>query len=613
MGMDLAVLLAGALWIAAAQADPAAPPDLPFELGGGDSAFHAWGSGRLERFYVPEFLPACFERTLALEKFDPRRELKWVFTGSHAGITVTLQADRISLQRRYYDSFAFNRIQNKFGRHPEHLLEPKEARRDAPPRSVTVRMDHRMRFTLLADGQEVLSEEFLHDLHRHQLQLGGKEGTVGGRVKGPDPRPAAVEIDASRRHQEMIGFGGIATPTAYALLSPEGKRRWWELVCEYNLLIQREYPNGRRLAPAMDNWDRLADATPHYYGDNFPNGEISDFDYLRTIRRLGGQVWFEFWDLPPWAGEDAEKYAEAVVHYCRTSRDRAGAPPDVVGIQNEVKQSAERWHRMTLALRRALDRAGFKEVRIHMSDDSTLKGGIGRARAFAQSKEAWDAVDYSASHMYDYQGCFTDPDRFDAMLLEWKQAAAGKPFLSTELCINHGKYQLPSYRAALAMGQLYHKNLVLADASAICYCWTLLNVEQPSYGATRSLCVPDAEGGFLPAPSSHQLRVFGAYSRRIRRGMSRVEARSEDGDLLVSAYAGGDGARTVVALNRGAAPRRLRVLWPGGRFTELERTGPCHPNTAGAAPAAEVTVEGGSIVTLTNVPLGKVPDATERK
>ncbi len=69
------------------------------------------------------------------------------------------------------------------------------------------------------------------------------------------------------------------------------RRRWWELVCEYNLLIQREYPNGRRLNPDMGNWDRLSDATRHFYGDNFPNGEISDFDYLRTIRRLGGQVW----------------------------------------------------------------------------------------------------------------------------------------------------------------------------------------------------------------------------------------------------------------------------------------------------------------------------------
>ena len=589
------------LLAAAAQGDPL---DLPFELGKGDSAYHAWGSGRLERSYAPEFLPPCFERTLELDSFDAARELKWVFTGPRAGITLTLRPDRVTLQRRHYDSFAFNRIQGKDGRHPEWAPDAREARLEAPPRAVTVRMDHRLRFTVLVDGRETLFEGFLDDLHRHQLQLGGKEGVVRGRLKGPAALPGAVRVDPSRRGQEMIGFGGIAIPTAYALLSPEGKRRWWDLLLEYNLLIQREYPIGVRLNPAMDNWDRPADATPHYYADNFPNGEISDFDYLRELRRLGGQVWFEFWGLPPWAGADAGKYAEAMVRYCRVSKERAGAPPEIVGIQNEVTQKPEQWHAMTLALRRALDGAGFRDVRIHMSDDPTLKGGIGRARAFARSKEAWDAVDYSASHMYDYQNCFDDPDRFDATIREWKEASGGKPFLSTELCINHGKYQLPSYRMALTMGQLYHKNLVLAEASAVCYCWTLLNVEQPSYGATRSLCVPDPEAGFLPAASSHQLRVFGAWSRRIRRGMRRVEALAEEGDLLVSAFEGDGGRRTLVALNRGSLPRRLRVLWPGGPFTEMERTGPYHANAMEPA-AAETLVEGGTIVTLTNVPLGK--------
>jgi hypothetical protein len=254
-----------------------------------------------------------------------------------------------------------------------------------------------------------------------------------------------------------------------------------------------------------------------------------------------------------------------------------------------------------------------------MSDDGRLKGGIGRARAFRQSKEAWDAIDYSATHMYDYQGCFDDPDRFDATLRQWKEAAAGKPFLSTELCINSGKYQMDSYRAALTMGQLYHKNLVITDASAICYCWTLLNVAQPSYGATRSLCVPDPGRGFVPVASSRQLRVFGAFSRRIRKGMRRVEARTEDGDLLVSAYLGEDGSKTLVALNRGTATRRVRVAWPGARFTALERTGPYHPNAVEPAPATgangtvEVVVDGGAIATLTSAPLGKAPEEVLRE
>jgi len=48
------------------------------------------------------------------------------------------------------------------------------------------------------------------------------------------------------------------------------------------------------------------------------------------------------------------------------------------------------------------------------------------------------------------------------------------------------------------MGQFYHKLLTVLDACGAMYCWTLLNVSQPSYGWTRTLMVPDPEHGFMP-------------------------------------------------------------------------------------------------------------------
>ncbi|MHC4498645.1 MAG: glycoside hydrolase, partial [Planctomycetota bacterium] len=235
-----------------------------------------------------------------------------------------------------------------------------------------------------------------------------------------------------------------------------------------------------------------------------------------------------------------------------------------------------------------------------------------RAKAFRASKQVWAAIDYSATHMYDYQKFFTDPDGFDAMLTQWKELAGDKPFLSTELCINNDKYQWPTYRVALTMGQLYHKNLVLTDASALCYCWTLLNVVQPSFGWTRTLTVPDRSHGFVPIATSHQLRVFGAFSRRIREGMTRIEAGTDVDHLLVSAFAGKGNKGTVVILNRSTRPRRLRVIWPDVTFTQMELVDPYHENKARTVSGAigkgvtEVTIEPGSIVTLTNTALGKV-------
>lgn len=137
-------------------------------------------------------------------------------------------------------------------------------------------------------------------------------------------------------------------------------------------------------------------------------------------------------------------------------------------------------------------------------------------RAFRQSPEAWAAIDCAATHMYDYQNHFSDPDSFDRFLAEWRQVTGDKEFLSAELCVDNSRHQVSSYRLALVMGELYHTNLTVAGASAILYCWLLCNVERPSYGWTRTLFVADPVRGFVPVPSGCQLRGLGAFSRLVR-------------------------------------------------------------------------------------------------
>jgi len=586
-----------------------------FEMGRGKNIYDPWGKEPQGRFFFDEFLPAVFERTIELDQLKPGESpLEWIFTGPRSGLTITIEPFRVSLQTRYYDSEALALVQTgdvRRQRHPEYRPDPESVNFKGPLEAVTISTDCAMGIRLAVNGRTVIERNCKFDLSRHQLSMPDSAGRICGKMLSPEPADAVIKVDPAAKRQEMIGFGGIATPTAYAALSTEGKRQWWKLLCEYNLLIQREYPIGTALNKRMDNWDRLSDAMPHYYGDNFPNGEISDFEYLAKLRKLGGKVLFEFWHLPPWMGGDVDKYAEAMVAYCRISKKRTGKPPDIVGIQNEVGQTEKMWHAMTLSLRRALDEAGFGNISIHMSDHGRLKGGLERAEQFRSSPRVWKAIDYSAVHMYDYQDFFTKPDDFDQRLLKWKAITGEKPFLSTELCINDKRYQTDSYRAALSMGQLYHKNLVLADAAAICYCWLILNVEQPSYGWTRSLFVPDRQRGFVPAASSNQLRVFGAFSRRVREGMVRVEASSAEDGLMVSAFSGDGRAATVILLNRSARPRRVRVDWPGAAFKHIELVDPYNPNTvclAISGGADKVLVKPGSIVTLTNVALGGVPD-----
>jgi len=106
----------------------------------------------------------------------------------------------------------------------------------------------------------------------------------------PDAKEATVTLRPAEIHQTMLGFGGSPSIPAYAELGEEGKRQYWDLLKRYNLLLFREYPMGTQLKPDLSNLENLNDATPHYYGDNFPNSEASSFDYSRHALALGGDV-----------------------------------------------------------------------------------------------------------------------------------------------------------------------------------------------------------------------------------------------------------------------------------------------------------------------------------
>ncbi len=477
------------------------------------------------------------------------------------------------------------------------------------------------------------------DVQRHQLKVSSVDVAISGMLVKPDPVIVAVEVDHKIHHQAMIGFGGTCIPTAYAQLSSEGKKQWWKLICEYNLLIQRENPIGDFLDREMTNWENLADATPHYYGDNFPNGNISNFSYNRNIQSLGGQVWFEFWSFPSWAYENhdwidnkgrkrskiinIDSYVRAMIGYCDAAKAKAGNPPDILGIQNERTQLAETYYSMTLSLREALDKAGYSHVKIHMSNANMMTSestwgkqyanAVTRVNVFRQSPEVWNCIDYTATNMYDFQEFFNKPDDFDIYLREFRELSRDKPFLSTEMCVNNPRFQRASYRLALLMGELYHKNLTIADASAILYCWTLVNVEQPSFGWSRALFVPDRSNGFIPVASSNQLRVFGAFSRRIKNGMIRVETHTNCSDLLTTAFIGKNDEKTIIMLNRSTLPCQVTIE----NFNDMkyhETVDPYNQNEMIEFSSNElnhqesVYIAPGAIITLTNTSLGRIPE-----
>jgi hypothetical protein len=556
-----------------------------------------WGHpDEIARKYFHENLPALFERTISLDAPIPERAtLRWIFTGPRAGFTVELSSSKVRVSERYYDSTALYEGQ---GNYPEKAVFTNERQYIGDARTLTVIADAHLAVRVLINGQQILEAPMLFDVTRHQLMLAASRTThevVDGSLLQPRITDATIVINPSEVHQTMLGFGGSPSIPAYAELSDEGKRQYWQIVKSYNLLLFREYPMGTELKPDLSNLEDLNDATPHYYGDNFPNSELSSFDYSRHILALGGSAIYELWALPSWATvpysdlhavntpntnpakpvkqvANPDEYARIVVAYCKKAQAATGSAPAIVGLENEVDQPTDVAAAMALAVRRELDKAGFTQTRIHMADASYMFLGIDRAKALRGDAAAWNAIDYSATHEYDFQEFLSNPDLYDARLKAMHDAAAGKPFLATEICINDPHYQEPSYRIAFAVAQLYHKNLTELDAIALMYCWTLLDVEQPTFAGSRSLLAPDRTRGWIPVPTSFQLRVLGAYSRHILKGMTRIGVSTGDPDLLATAFAGGND-ETLIVINRSTTSRNLAIQGAAHTWAEIERTG----------------------------------------
>ena len=601
---------------------------LAFKMGKNEVFSKVWGRGvEAKGIYPAETLPAMFSRKIHFDELDLKQDkLLWIFTGSKAGFTVELTRDSISLVQRFYDSFGFHDVDQAAGvrlpRYPQKQFLEASLSYKGTIHSLAITAAHNLTLKLYVNDKEVATQLSFIDVTRHQLKLSGTEGHVIGKIFRPAAIETVVKVNSHRTFQTMLGFGGLTSVVAFHELSREGKKEWWRLLKEYNLLLHREYPIGTQLKEDYSNWDNPEDATVHYYGDNFPNGEITDFEYTKRIQELGGLIIFEFFTLPPWAAKeitDADgelrqrpivpKYVEAMINYCQTAKRKTGKPPAIVGIQNELSQPEEVWYEMTNSLRAALDANGFEDVHIHMHNASGLSSpskeygpGIEAAKAFSKNGVVWGKIDYATTNFYDYQNYFTEPDSYDRLISEWVDIVGDKPFLSLEISINSSKYQHDSYRLAFMMGQLYHKNLAYMNAVSLMYCWALLNGPQPTFDATRSLFRIDRQHNSRPAASSHQLRVFGAFSRRLAKGMKRVEVESQSKDLLTTAFTDGE-KNAMIIVNRGVSPQQVKIDWDSIRFHNVETTDQHRENQRTNIDEIineknEILIEGGQILTL---------------
>lgn len=594
----------------------------------------AWGSGLgvfdlqplINACYFSGILPAFFERTLCFTELHlGEGALDWVLTGSRAGIMVSLGSGQVRVRQYFYDSYglqfdapyATDVEETDLHRAPYRIVADAAVPMDSVPAELSLVMDSSLGLSVRLDGRQVLFQRCFFEVNQHQVRF-TRDCRASGQLLAPDSRSVSLQFQPDSRGQTILGFGGITSIPAYRMLSGEGRERWWQLLRDYNLLIQREYPMGTALQPDLSNCDDIEDALPHSYGDNFPNGEIVDFEYNRHIVAMGGTTWFEFWYLPSWMkaaqpggsfcdepGLDIPAFCRAIIDYCRRSVAETGVPPSVVGLQNERCQSVVTLSELVPALRRALDEAGFSSVRLHMSNAGTLARGGDFLDRFMARPDVWRLIDYAATNHYDIQNSFFDGmDDYASRLADFRVRSGERPSLATELCLNHKRYQIDSYRLAFSMAQLYHHILTRMQAEAICYCWLLLHTPQSSYNWTRTLCTVDLSQGAVPVAGSHQLRAFGAFSRKLPAGFQRIDCTSSDSALLASAWLSPSGNLTAILLNRGTSPLRVAFGWSG----ETLQAELCSPFASNAPASHKITrdttsswaasLDPGEIVTL---------------
>lgn len=316
---------------------------------------YGWGRPKeLPRIYFHEKLPALFSRTITINSALPAKSrLSWIFTGPRAGFTVELSPDTLQVIQRFYDSTGFQAGAGPKPLYPEKIVRGSTVSYSGTARQLTVVLDRHLALEVWLNGKQVVDETCLFDVTRHQLAFSAPRSehhVITGELLTEPVETTTVTVDAGRRFQTMIGFGGSPSVPAYAAMPARQQDRYWDVMKRYNLLIDREFPMGAMLKPDLSNLENLADATPHYYGDDFPNGAVTSFAYNKRDQELGGKVIYEIWQLPDWATQaytapdgkvyphaaNPKEYARAVVAYCRLAVKNTGRPPAIIGLQNEV-------------------------------------------------------------------------------------------------------------------------------------------------------------------------------------------------------------------------------------------------------------------------------------
>lgn len=410
--------------------------------------------------------------------------------------------------------------------------------------------------------------------------------TAGGAQATTPVGAGEIVVDLSARRQVIDGFGASMRVWDDPHLSDAPSSEVPEPVQEEildalveDLGLTRFRPVlGRGVEPENDNSD------PHFAdpsGFNF-SGKRAD-RHIEVVAELADRGVDTFFPAPinlePWMDEeDPEEYVEWAMAMLEHWRDRGAEPPFFSPLNEPAtnragNRSAEWLVEVVSLLGERMDAAGLR-TKLVIPDDLNPAEAHARAAAVLADPRARDHVGALAYHLYArnwHEGI--EP------FLELAQAHDLPVWMTEFSTRDYG-----SWPGVLGWAEAVHALLTTGGASAVDYMWGFFgNQEQPHTLVSMEM----KQGRYRSHAPTPAYFVTGQWSRFVRPGYVRVDARSSREQILASAFTGPDGEVVVVAVNPGGSDERMALAMLTGAFSGPVRA----VRTSATERWAEVEVE----------------------
>ena len=377
-------------------------------------------------------------------------------------------------------------------------------------------------------------------------------------VYGPEVNPPEVilpkpkgtgQIDVTKRHQKIEGFGASAAYYTINLVNHQKKDELYNLLFKELgldiLRIRNNYamePNslnetieiikggeaalGRDLKVMISSWSPPAALKS--------NGKLIG----GTLKKNNGKFVYD---------EFAQWWYESVIAY-----NQAGVKVDYINLQNELDYEAP-WESCKFTPTEAMDSTlaaydiAFEAVyqKLHKELGSAMPkmlapetSGMGNAKPYIEHLKDLSHVYGFAHHLYDCSGCGIAPDRFIPRMISLRnflQQYGDKPIFQTEFEEDPGTWD-----DAINTALLIHNALTIEQVSAYLY-WDLFWAP-----GTALLSINDS-ASYTIKPTYYTFKQFSAF---IHTDWQRVETTTDNTGLRISAFISPDNQQlTVVIIN----------------------------------------------------------------